>query len=85
MEIARFVEAICRKDEFLYLPSAEKVIVPREGTLAIDAMPPQGGLQILDFLVAGDGDVVSASVVHRTPGVSLRAITSALLVSFLRL
>jgi len=83
MEIARFVEAICGKDEFLYLPSAEKVIVPREGTLAIDAMPPQGGLQILDFLVAGD--VVSASVVHRTPGVSLRAITSALLVSFLRL
>jgi hypothetical protein len=46
MEIARFVEAICGKDEFLYLPSAEKVIVPREGTLAIDAMPPQGGLQI---------------------------------------
>jgi len=66
MEIARFVEAICGKDEFLYLPSAEKVIVPREGTLAIDAMPPQGGLQILDFLVAGDGDVVCLSfTVHR--------------------
>jgi hypothetical protein len=41
MEIARFVEAISGKDEFLYLPSAEKVIVPRGGTLAIDAMPAQ--------------------------------------------
>jgi CRP/FNR family transcriptional regulator, anaerobic regulatory protein len=69
MEIARFVEAICGKGESLYLPTAGKVIVLREGTLAIDAMPAQGGLQILDFLVAGDGDVVSASIAHRTPGI----------------
>jgi len=82
MEIARFVEAICGKGDSLYLP-AEKVIVLGEGMLAIDAMPAQGRLQILDFLVAGDA--VSASIVLRTPGFSLRAITSALLVSFLRL
>ncbi len=47
--------------------------------LAIDAMPAKGKLQVLDFLVAGD--VVSASTVLPTPGVSLRAITSASLVS----
>jgi len=47
--------------------------------LAIDAMPTKGKLQVLDFLVAGD--VVSASTVFPTPGVSLRAITSASLVS----
>jgi len=55
------------------------VIVLREGILAIDAMPAKGKLQVLDFLVAGD--VVSASTVLPTPGVSLRAITSATLVS----
>ena len=46
--------------------------------LAIDAAPAKGKLQVLDFLVPGD--VVSASTVLPTPGISLRAITSASLV-----
>ena len=86
-EVARFVEAICAKGDWLHLrsqqrvplPPAEKVIVLREGMLAIDAVPAKGKLQVLDFLVAGD--VVSASTVLPTPGISLRAITSASLVS----
>jgi CRP/FNR family transcriptional regulator, anaerobic regulatory protein len=86
-EAARFVETICAEGDWLYLrpqqrvplPPAGKVIVLREGMLAIDAMPATGKLQVLDFLVAGD--VVSASTVLPAPGVSLRAITSASLVS----
>jgi CRP-like cAMP-binding protein len=53
---------------------AEKVVLLRDGMLAVDAMPAKGKLQILDFLVAGD--VISASVVLPARGVSLRAITS---------
>ena len=86
-EATRFVEAVCgqgdclrlRPQQRVALPPAEKVIVLREGMLAIDAMPAKGKLQVLDFLVAGD--VVSASTLLPTPGVSLRAITSASLVS----
>jgi CRP/FNR family transcriptional regulator, anaerobic regulatory protein len=86
-EVARFVEAICAKGDWLHLdpqqrvplPPAEKMVVVREGMLAIDAMPAKGKLQVLDFLVAGD--VISASTILPTPGVSLRAITSAVLVS----
>jgi CRP/FNR family transcriptional regulator, anaerobic regulatory protein len=85
-EVARFMEAVCGQGDCLHLrpqqrvplPPVEKVIVLREGMLAIDAMPAKGKLQVLDFLVAGD--VVSASTVLPTPGVSLRAITSASLV-----
>ena len=79
-DAARFVEAICRQGDCLHLrpqqrvpvPPAGKVIVLREGMLAVDAMPTKGKLQVLDFLVAGD--VVSASTVLPTPRVSLRAI-----------
>lgn len=86
-EAARFLEAICGQSDCLHLrpqqrvalPPAEKVIVLREGMLAIDATPAKGRLQVLDFLVAGD--VVSASTGLPTPRVSLRAITSASLVS----
>jgi CRP/FNR family transcriptional regulator, anaerobic regulatory protein len=86
-EVAQFVDAMCVKGDWLFLraqqrvplPPAGKVIVLKEGMLAIDAMPATGKLQVLDFLVAGD--VVSASTVLPTPGVSLRAITSASLVS----
>ena len=86
-EVARFVEAVCGQGGCLYLrpqqrvplPPPEKVIVLREGMLAIDAIPSKGKLQVLDFLVPGD--VVSASTVLPTPGVSLRAITSASLFS----
>jgi len=46
--------------------------------LAVDAMSVRGKLQVLDFLVAGD--VVLATMLP-TPGVSLRAITCASLVS----
>jgi CRP/FNR family transcriptional regulator, anaerobic regulatory protein len=86
-EMTRSIEAICthgecvqlRPQQRISLPSAEKVVLLREGMLAIDAMPAKGKLQILDFLVAGD--VVSGSVVLPTRGASLRAITSTSLVS----
>jgi CRP/FNR family transcriptional regulator len=86
-KMSRLFEAVCGQGDCLHLrpqqrvplPPAEKVIVLREGMLAIDATPAKGKLQVLDFLVAGD--VVSASAVLPTPGVSLRAITSASLVS----
>jgi CRP/FNR family transcriptional regulator len=86
-EVARFVDTICAKGDWLHLrsqqrvplPPAGKVIILREGLLAIDAMPAKGKLQVLEFLVAGD--VVSASTLLLTPGVSLRAITNASLVS----
>ena len=86
-EVARFLEAVCGQGDCLHLrpqqrvplPPANTVIVLREGMLAIDAMPAKGKLQVLDFLMAGD--VVSASTVLATPGVSLRAITSVSLVS----
>jgi CRP-like cAMP-binding protein len=87
LEVAQFVDTICAKGDWLHLrsqqrvplPPAGKVIVLREGMLAIDAMPAKGKLQVLEFLVAGD--VVSASTLLLTPGVSLRAITNASLVS----
>jgi CRP-like cAMP-binding protein len=86
-EVTQFVDAICATGDWLHLrsqqrvplPPAGKVIVLREGMIAIDAMPAKGKLQVLEFLVAGD--VVSASTLLLTPGVSLRAITSASLVS----
>jgi CRP/FNR family transcriptional regulator len=68
-----------RPQQRVSLPPREELVVLREGLLAIDAMPAKGKLQILDFLVTGD--VVTAAVVLRSPGVSLRAITSASLVS----
>jgi CRP/FNR family transcriptional regulator len=86
-EAFRVFEAICaqgdclnlRPQQRVQLPPAGKVIVLREGMLAIDAMPSKGKLQVLDFLVAGD--VISASTVLPMPLVSLRAITSASLVA----
>jgi CRP/FNR family transcriptional regulator len=68
-----------RPQQRVPLPPAEKVIVLREGILAVDAMPAKGKLQVLDFLEAGD--VVSAPTILSTPGISLRAITRASLVS----
>jgi CRP/FNR family transcriptional regulator, anaerobic regulatory protein len=84
---ARFIDMIYRRGECVRLrpqqrvslPPPEKLVVLREGVLAIDAMPAKNKLQILDFLVAGD--VVTAAIVLRSPGVSLRAITSASVVS----
>ncbi|WGD49470.1 Crp/Fnr family transcriptional regulator [Bradyrhizobium sp. CB1650] len=86
-EVARFIEDVCADGDCLHLRSQQrvplpppgKVVVLREGMLAIDAMPAKGKLQVLDFLVAGD--VLSAATVLPAPGVSLRAITSASLVS----
>ena len=86
-EMTRSIDEICthgecvqlRPQQCMSLPSAEKVVLLREGMLAIDAMPAKGKLQILDFLVAGD--VVSGSVVLPTRGASLRAITRTSLVS----
>ena len=82
-ETSRFFRQICSEGECLHLnpqqrlpiPPADKVIVLREGMLAVDVMPTKGKLQVLDFL--GAGDVVSVSTVLPTPRVSLRAITSA--------
>src|SRR5690348_8260991 len=54
-----------RPQQRVPLPPAEKIIVLREGMLAVDAMPAKGKLQVLDFLVAGD--VISASTVLSTP------------------
>jgi CRP/FNR family transcriptional regulator, anaerobic regulatory protein len=69
-----------RPQQHAFLPAPEKLLILRDGLLAVDAMTAKGKLQILDFLVAGD--VVTAATVLRSPGVSLRAITSASLVSF---
>jgi CRP/FNR family transcriptional regulator, anaerobic regulatory protein len=68
-----------RAQQRVPVPPADKVIILREGMLAVDAMPTKGKLQVLDFLVAGD--VLSASTVLATPRVSLRAITAASLVA----
>jgi CRP/FNR family transcriptional regulator, anaerobic regulatory protein len=84
---ARFIDMIYGRGECVHLrpqqrvslPPPEKLVVLREGLLAIDAMPAKNKLQVLDFLVAGD--VVTAAIVLRSPGVSLRAITSASMVS----
>jgi CRP/FNR family transcriptional regulator, anaerobic regulatory protein len=86
-ELSRFVENICAHGDCLHLrsqqrvplPQPGKVVVLREGTLAIDAMPAKGKLQVLDFLLPHD--VLSAATVLPAPGVSLRAITCASLVS----
>jgi CRP-like cAMP-binding protein len=85
-EASRFFRQICAEGECLHLhpqqrvpvPPADKMIVLREGMLAVDAMPTKGKLQVLDFL--GAGDVVSVSTVLPTSRVSLRAITTASLV-----
>jgi CRP/FNR family transcriptional regulator len=86
-EASRLIEEICatgdclrlRAQQRVPLPPADKLIMLREGMLAIDAMPAKGKLQVLDFLMAGD--VVSASTVLPSRWVSLRAITSASLVA----
>jgi len=85
-EASHFFRQICAEGECLHLrpqqrvpvPPADKMIVLREGMLAVDAMPTKGKLQVLDFL--GAGDVVSVSTVLPTSRVSLRAITNASLV-----
>ena len=87
-EGGELLDTICGLGEWVHLrpqqrvplPSAERLVLLHDGLLAIDAMPAKGKLQILDFLVAGD--VVTAGIVLRAPGVSLRAITGASLVSF---
>jgi CRP/FNR family transcriptional regulator len=86
LQISRFIGDISADGDCLHLRSQQrvplpppgKVVVLREGMLAVDAMPAKGKLQVLDFLVAGD--VLSAATVLPAPGVSLRAITSASLV-----
>jgi CRP/FNR family transcriptional regulator len=82
-EVSRFVKVIGAKGDCLHLrsqqrvplPPAGRVVILREGMLAIDAMPAKGKLQVLDFLVAGD--VISPLSVLPAPGHSLRAITRA--------
>jgi CRP/FNR family transcriptional regulator len=63
------------------LPSiAEEVVVLRDGLLAVDATPAEGKLQVLDFLVPGD--IVTAPIIRRVPGLAVRAITSARIILF---
>ena len=86
-EASHFFRQVCVEGACLHLrpqqrvpiPPADKVIVLREGMLAVDAMPTKGKLQVLDFLVAGD--IVSAATALPAPQVSLRAITTASLVA----
>ena len=76
------MQAICGQGDCMHLrpqqrvplPAAGKVLILREGMLAVDATPVKCKLQVLDFLVPGD--VVSASTILPMPGISLRAITS---------
>ncbi len=83
----RLFEEICAHGDVLWLrpqqrvppPPEDKVIVLREGMLAVDAMPAKEKLQVLDFLSAGD--VVSTSTIFSTSRISLRAITKAALVA----
>ena len=83
----RLFEEICAQGDCLWLrpqqrvplPPADKLIVVREGMLAIDAMPAKEKLQVLDFLVPGD--VVSASTILSTSRISLRAITRTALLT----
>ena len=82
-----WLDTICARGDCLYLrpqqrvpsPPQNKLIVLRDGMLAVDATPEKEKLQVLDFLVAGD--LVSAMVALPTSKVSLRAITSASLVA----
>jgi CRP/FNR family transcriptional regulator len=78
---SKFYEEICaqgsclvlRAQKRVALPPANKLIVLRNGMLAIDAMPAKGKLQVLDFMVPGD--VISVSTMLSTSRISLRAIT----------
>jgi CRP/FNR family transcriptional regulator, anaerobic regulatory protein len=65
---------VLRAQKRVPLPPANKLIVLREGMLAIDAMPAKGKLQVLDFMAAGD--VISMSTMLSTSRISLRAITT---------
>src|SRR5438270_13113855 len=74
---------ICASGDCLHLraqqrvppPPPNKLMVLREGMLAVDATPEPEKLQVLDFLVAGD--LVSAATLLPAAKISLRAITSA--------
>jgi CRP/FNR family transcriptional regulator len=83
----RLFEEICAHGDVLWLrpqqrvppPPVDKLIVLREGMLAVDAMPAKEKFQVLDFLAPGD--VVSTSNIFFTSRISLRAITTTALVA----
>jgi CRP/FNR family transcriptional regulator, anaerobic regulatory protein len=83
----RLFDEICAQGDCLWLrpqqrvplPPVGKLIVVREGMIAIDAMPSKEKLQVLDFLVPGD--VVSASTILTTSRISLRAIAGTTLIA----
>ena len=59
------------------LVSEDEILVVREGTLALEAVPTGGRRQVLDFLMPGDAVLVSVAI---TKGPSyLRAVTGVLL------
>jgi CRP-like cAMP-binding protein len=64
---------VMRKQQRVSLPPTSKLIMLRQGMLAVDAMADKEKLQVLDFMAPGD--VISMSVMISTPKISLRAIT----------
>src|SRR5258708_3497595 len=68
-----------RPQQRVLLSDADEVVVLRDGLLAVDATPTKGKLQVLDFLVPGD--IVTAPIIWRAPGLAVRAITPARIIS----
>lgn len=68
-----------RPQQRVLLSDADEIVVLRDGLLAVDATPTKGKLQVLDFLVPGD--IVTAPIIRRAPGLAVRAITPARIVS----
>jgi len=68
-----------RPQQRVLLSDADEVVVLRDGLLAVDATPTKGKLQVLDFLVPGD--IVTAPIIRRAPGLAVRAITPARIIS----
>jgi CRP-like cAMP-binding protein len=68
-----------RPQQRVVLSDTDEVVVLRDGLLAVDATPTKGKLQVLDFLVPGD--IVTAPIIRRAPGLAVRAITPARIIS----
>jgi CRP/FNR family transcriptional regulator len=68
-----------RPQQRVLLSDADEFVVLRDGLLAVDATPTKGKLQVLDFLVPGD--IVTAPIIRRAPGLAVRAITPARIIS----
>lgn len=65
---------VLRAQKRVSLPPLNKLILVREGMLAVDATPDRKKFQVLDFMLPGD--VISGSMMVSTPKLSLRALTT---------